>query len=119
MTGKSSAVMKIFRAISEMEREDYHACNLFRTSKNTLEAKQFFRLEADAREFINEAKKKNYLPTYKYLLDVEIDEFCFYKIHPEEQELDRFDAITIYKIHLPAFNNCIKLVKEYVILSNI
>jgi hypothetical protein len=113
------SIMKIYRAISEKERDDYYFCHYFRTSKNTLEAKQFFKSEADTLDFINKSRKKQYLPPYKYLLYIEIDEDCFYKIHPEEQILDGFEAITIYKFHLPAFNICIKLVSEHVILSDI
>jgi hypothetical protein len=107
--------VKFYRAVSAKERLDYKRSRLFRTSKNTLEAKQFFKSETGVLEFILESKKAGFLPPYKYLYHIYIDEICLSKINYDEQLLDGYAAITIRESHLQDFNNCVNLVRDYVI----
>jgi hypothetical protein len=104
--------MKLFRTVSEAERSDYNGSGIFRTSTNTLEAKQFFKSEIAVQEFIRSSKSQRYSPPYKYLFAIDIDEHCLNQISYDEQELDRFNAITISEEDLPQFNNCINFVEE-------
>ncbi len=104
--------MKLFRAVSRAERNDYNDIKTFRTSKNTLEAKQFFISEIAVNEFIRSSKSQKYSPPYKYLFSLDIDEHCLSLIPYDEQELDRFTAITIFEKDLPQFNKCISFVHE-------
>ena len=105
--------MKLYRTVSTNEFEDYTQFKQFRVARNTLEGKQFFKTEAGVKEFILDAKKQSYYPPYSHLLIVEVDSECLSNIQFDEQELDRFDAITIQEINLSAFNNCIKFVQLY------
>jgi hypothetical protein len=107
--------MKIYRAVSNKERRDYRKDQLFRTAKNTLEAKQFFKSEISAQEFIKESRIRKFSPPYKYLFHIEIDEECVSKIDYDEQILDGYTAITIQESRLPAFDKCITLVIEHAI----
>ena len=86
----------------------------FRTAKNTLEAKQFFKSKRAIKPYIAKAIKQKLSPPYKYLLVVDIDEDCLYKLNVDEQELDDFDALTVYKDELPDFNNCINFTEYHV-----
>ena len=105
--------MKLFRTVSKAERDDYNSNKKFRISRNTLEAKQFFKSEIAVEEFIRDSKLRHYSPPYKYLLSIDINEQCLNLISYDEQELDRFPAITIHENDLPQFNNCINFVDEY------
>lgn len=80
-----------------------------------MEGKQFFKSEEGAQEYIHGTRLRQYSPEYTYLLHVTIDEECLEKILYEEQELDRFKAITIHEGFLISFNKCIKFVKGYAI----
>lgn len=106
-------MIKLYRAVSALEFEDYRSQKKFRTSKNTLEAKQFFKSEEAVKEFIKDSKKQNYNPSYKYILLVLVDKQCLENSIYEEQELDRFLAITIHEADLPLFNKCIIFVESY------
>lgn len=105
--------MKLFRTVSTQEFNDYQKHKLFRVAKNTLEGKQFFKTEAGVREFITDANRRQYSPPYKYLLIVSVDKACLKSIPYDEQELDLFNAVTVYEEDLPAFNKCIKFVEHY------
>jgi hypothetical protein len=97
--------MIIYRAVSAGERQDYENNHLFRTAKNTLEAKQFFLSETGALEFIRECGIARFNPPYKWLLQIEIEEDCLCKIDFYSQTLDGYKAFTIHEGDLPDFNN--------------
>jgi len=80
-----------------------------------LEAKQFFKSEIAVQEFIRSCKSQRYFPPYKHLFTIDIDEHCLNQIPHDEQELDRFTAITISEVDLPQFNNCINFVEQHVV----
>lgn len=107
--------MKLYRAVSSKERQDYKDCQRFRTAKNTLEAKQFFKSEIGVLEFIKDSVAGKFSPPYKYLFQIELDEECLLKIEYDEQLLDGYKAITIQEQYLPDFNKCVTLAIENVI----
>lgn len=107
--------MKLYRTVSKAERDDYIHTGELRTAKNTLEGKQFFKSEIAVREFMSNSKLQRYSPPYKYLFILDIDEECLGSIDYDEQELDRFEAITIFEADLPQFNNCINFIEQNVI----
>jgi len=110
-----SYLMKLYRAISYRERQDYKKCKQFRTAKNTLEAKQFFKSETGVFEFIEDSLTGNFSPPYKYMYCIELDEECIAKIEYDEQILVGYKAITIQEQYLRNFNKCVKLAVENVI----
>lgn len=81
--------------------------------KNTLEGKQFFKEEAAVKEFVENAKQRNYQPPYQHVLVVQADEECMSRIGFCEQKLDGYDAITIRETYLNSFNRYIKFVEDY------
>ena|SRR5450432_1931547 len=107
--------MKLYRAISLKERLDYKKCKQFRTARDTLEAKQFFKSETGVFEFIKDSVTGNFYPPYLYVYCIEIDEECMSKIEYDEQILDGYKAVTIHEQYLPDFNKCVKLAIENVI----
>lgn len=107
--------MKLYRAISLKERLDYKKCNQFRTARDTLEAKQFFKSETGVLEFIKDSQTANFSPPYEYLYCIEVYEECMAKIEYDEQILDGYKAVTIQEQYLPDFNKCVKLAIENVI----
>ena len=104
-------MIKLYRVISQSEKDDFDS-NGFRTAKNTIEAKQFFKSKEATSHFANKAKLQQYYPPYKYLLIVNIDKEDFDIIQHTSMQLDSYDAISIHEDNLPAFNNCIKFVKQ-------
>jgi hypothetical protein len=104
--------MILYRAVSGDEYKDYRYNKKFRTARNTLEAKQFYKSERGVVEFVKDATKQSYRPPYKYILTITMDEGCLNELDPEIQELDRFEAITIHEQDLLAFNKCVKFVEE-------
>jgi hypothetical protein len=107
--------MRIYRTVSRVEMDDFRKHRLFRTARNTLEAKQFFKSETGVLDFIRESRRGHFYPPYEYIFHVDIDETCFSNITYAEQEIDRFKAITVQEEDLPRFNNCINFTGEYVI----
>lgn len=93
--------MTLYRAISNAENIDFRKDYQFRTARNTLEGKQFFKSEAAVREFASEALKRNYQPPYTSFLIINVDDDCIADISAYTQELDGFEAITISEDHLP------------------
>jgi hypothetical protein len=104
--------MKLYRTVSKAERDDYIHTGQLNTAKNTLEGKQFFKSDVAVREFISNSRLQRYSPPYKYLLVIDIDEESLESIDYDEQELDRFEAITIFEADLPRFNNCINFIEQ-------
>jgi hypothetical protein len=110
--------MKLYRAVSMDEYQDFSTDEVFRTTNHTLEAKQFFKSEMAVWEFVMAAIKQSYCPPYEYILTIDIDNQCFEAIGAELQNLDGHDAITIQEENLKRFNNCIIFVViQYVELS--
>ncbi len=105
----------LFRTVSTAEWNDFKKDNSFRTSRNTLEGKQFFKSEEAVLEYIRDTRLRHYSPEYTYVLKVTLSIECLEKIPYEEQELDRFKAITIHEDYLIRFNKCIKFADEYAV----
>ena len=99
--------MKLYRVVSKSEKNDYEALQLFRTARNTLEGKQFFKSDHAAKEFARIAEKRNYRPPYSFLYTVDLNDDCFNNFGLQSQTLDGFEAVTIKEDDLPAFNNCV------------
>lgn len=108
-------MITLYRTVSTAERDDFNKDGQFRTSRNTLEGKQFFKSEEAVADYIRDTKIRGYIPEYTYLLRIELEVACLDKIPYEEQELDRFKAITIHEDYLIAFNKCIKFTTEYAV----
>lgn len=105
--------MKLFRTVSDDEWNDYYSHKKFRTAKNTLEAKQFFKSETGVREYKRKADEIIFVPPYRHLLVVELDLRCLSTIPFDEQVIDDYDAITIAEDDLNNFNNCVNFVDRY------
>ena len=43
---------KLYRAVSKSEYDDWKTISIFRTAKNTLEAKQFFKTMIAVKDFV-------------------------------------------------------------------
>lgn len=108
-------MIHLYRTISTAERNDFNTDKHFRTSRNTLEGKQFFKSHEGLIEYIKDTQLRGYYPEYTYWLDVNIDTECLEAVPYEEQELDRFKVITIHEDFLPQFNKCVNFVEEYAI----
>jgi hypothetical protein len=105
-------MISLYRAVSQQEKDDYDNQQIFRTGKNTLEAKQFFKSRIAIKEFVAGSVLQNYDPPYAWLLIITINEDCFDETGHMEMRLDGYDAINIEEDHLPEFNNCVKFVKQ-------
>ena len=103
----------LYRAVSKGELDDWKESDLFRCIENTIEAKQFWESIEAARNFVNLSKRRKFYPPYFCILEIKINKDCFEQIKYESQELDRYEAITIYKIDLDQFNKCEKKIKQY------
>jgi hypothetical protein len=104
---------KLYRAVSKLEFNDWEKYKKFRTAKNTLEAKQFFKRSEAVDDFIFHSKLQNFSPPYQLVFEIDILKECLSKIKIYEIELDRFDAITVDEDDLLEFNKCIKFVNYY------
>jgi len=104
--------MTLYRAVSTDEYRDFKVDRNFRTAKNTLEAKQFFKSERAVLEFVKVAIKRAYRPPYKYILFINVDSQCLEAVDLQAQDLDGYDAITIQEDDLPSFNNCVTFTTE-------
>lgn len=110
MRDLNSKIVTLYRATSRAERNDYETYGQFRTARNTLEGKQFFKSEHAGREFARTAEERNYRPPYSFLFTIDIDEDCLNQFGLQPQILDGFEAITINEDDLPAFNNCVNFI---------
>ncbi|RYE31415.1 MAG: hypothetical protein EOP42_10620 [Sphingobacteriaceae bacterium] len=102
--------MKLYRAVSEEEMNDFILDKQFRTSKNTLEAKQFFKLKTNCIDFVKKAVLQEYNPQYKHLLTIEINEHFLQNSDYFNSLLDGYDAISIGEDDLLKFNYNVKFV---------
>ncbi len=59
--------MIIYRAVSRAEQPDIKQTGRFRTARNTLEGKQFFKTQAAIAYFVSQAESLHYKPPYRFL----------------------------------------------------
>lgn len=103
---------KLFRAISQAEKDDYDQTRLFNTGRNTLEAKQFFKSLTAVKQFVASAVIQEYNPPYLYLLTVTVNDDTFNHANPTNIKLDGYEAVNVAEDDLMAFNNCVIFVEE-------
>jgi hypothetical protein len=108
-------MIKLYRAISQQEKDDYDSQQIFRTGRNTLEAKQFFKSRVAVTQFVASSVLQAYDPPYKYLLIINIDEGCFNMTDHADMKLDGYDAVNINEDHLLNFNNCVRFVQQEIL----
>ena len=101
----------LYRAVSQQEKEDIELHKSFRISRNTLEAKQFFKRRMSVVQFVANSLIQQYEPAYVYLIKISIDDTCF-DTSKHIRKLDGYDAVHIDEEDLPAFNKCVKFVKQ-------
>ncbi len=109
--------MNLYRAVSRAEQRDIKQFRRFRTARNTLEGKQFFKTQAAISYFVIQAKSLHYRPPYRFLIEVNIEEPCLNSFVFDDQILDGFEAITINEDNLATFNNCVNF--EEIIINAI
>jgi hypothetical protein len=109
---KTKETIELYRVVSETEKNDYDKTGQFRTSRNTLEAKQFFKTIEAIEEFIANATIRKYHPNYSYLMFIKVDKERFEQLPHDELILDGFDAVNIYEDYLHDFNDCITFVES-------
>jgi len=105
-------ILHLYRIVSNAEKDDYNECQHFRTHKNTLEAKQFFKSVEAIDDFYSKASVRGYEPKYDCIFDIIVDEVKFNAMHRQEMILDGFDAVSIDELDLPEFNDCVIFVKQ-------
>ena len=101
----------LYRAVSQQEKKDIDLNKVFRTGRNTLEAKQFFKRRISVMQFVANSVVQQYDPIYAHLIIVGIDDTCFDSAG-HTQKLDGYDAVHIEEEDLQAFNNCVKFVRQ-------
>jgi len=101
----------LYRAVSQQEKEDIDTKGVFRVGRNTLEAKQFFKTRIAVLQFVANSVVQRYDPIYAFLIIVGIDDTSFDSAE-RTQKLDGYDAVHIEEEDLPAFNNCVKFVRQ-------
>ena len=102
----------LYRAISKLERDNFADGRKFRTAKNTLEAKQFFKSRTAVNQFVTSSVTQDYFPPYIYLLVIGLDETCFGQMEHTQMKLDGYEAVNVDEDHLEQFGNCVKFVRE-------
>ena len=102
--------LKLYRAVSQNEFEDWEKIKAFRTAKNTLEAKQFFKSLLAVKDFVSNSQIQKFSPAYSMILEIEILNDCLNSIQVFTTELDRFEAITVSENDLPGFNKCVQII---------
>ncbi|MFI5138685.1 MAG: hypothetical protein ACHQIM_12735 [Sphingobacteriales bacterium] len=107
-------MITLFRAVSQQEKEDYDTHLAFRTGRNTLEAKQFFKTRMAVTSFIDSSMEQNYDPACAHLMIVTVDDDHF-DIIQRTTKLDGYDAVHIDEDDLPDFNKCVIFVKQEVL----
>ena len=103
---------KLFRAISQSEKDDFDQTKVFRTGRNTLEAKQFFKSLTAVKQFVASSVIQAYNPPYLYLLIITIDHDLLKEANPTNMKLDGYEALNIAEDDLMPFNNCIIFVEQ-------
>jgi len=105
-------MVKLYRAVSKSEKDDYDDQHVLRTGRNTLEAKQFFKSREAVNEFVANARLQQYDPPYEYLLIISTNNLEFDDPIYTNMPLDGYEAISIHEDNLPTFNNYIKFVEQ-------
>ncbi len=105
-------IIRLYRAISQSEKDDFYIDQIFRTGKNTLEAKQFFKSRTAVSQFVERSVIQNYLPPYLYLLMINIDEECLNESNPTFMILDGFSAVNIEDVNLLSFSKSVIFVQQ-------
>jgi hypothetical protein len=103
---------KLYRAVSQAEKDDYEKSGVFRLARNTLEAKQFFKSRITVKQFVESSVLRTYNPPYLYLLTITVDADRLTMANPDHMPLDGYEALTIAEDDLTAFNNCVIFVEE-------
>ena len=98
--------MHLYRAMSHAEWTDYSSDYRFRTARNTLEGKQFFKSERAAREYKRKSVQQRFDPPYRHLVSIWVSADCIRGIDFEEQILDDFEAVTFEEADLPGLSDC-------------
>jgi hypothetical protein len=106
---------KLYRAISQAEKDDYDQQQRLLTGQNTLEGKQFFKSLTAVKQFVANSVLQDFDPPYVHLLTIRIDDDLFELANPEHMPLDGFEAVNVTEDNLDSFNNCIIFVKEEVL----
>ena len=104
--------MKLYRVISQAEKDDYEFTGQLRTATNTLEAKQFFKTRKAVNEYLENAISQDFQPVYVTLLIVDIEKSDFDTLQADEMALDGFLAVTVHEEHLNSLNSFIKFVTK-------
>jgi hypothetical protein len=107
--------MKLYRAVSQNEKSNYEQFHEFRTGRNTLEAKQFFKSRIAAINFVGRSVLQNYDPSYQYLLIIDMDDDCLNAHTHTNINLDGYDAISVEEDDLANFNICVRFVNEEIL----
>ncbi len=102
-------MIKLYRAVSQAEKDDYDQTKRFNIGINTLEAKQFFKSPVAVRQFVQRSVIQDYDPPYIYLLTITVNTDLLTQANPDDGLLDGFEAITIAEADLNAFNNVLYL----------
>jgi hypothetical protein len=105
-------MIKLYRAISQGEKDNFDLDRQFRTGERTLEVKQFFKSRKAVMSFVASSILQDYNPPYAFLLTVSINEDLLEESNPESMPLDGFEAISINEIDLESFNDCVIFVDE-------
>lgn len=87
-------MITLFRAVSQQEKEDYDERLIFRTGRNTLEAKQFFKTRTAVSSFVGDSIAQNYDPAYAHLMMITFDDDQF-DIAQRTRKLDGYDAVQL------------------------
>ncbi|RYY86833.1 MAG: hypothetical protein EOO15_13430 [Chitinophagaceae bacterium] len=99
--------MNLYRAMSAEEWADYASDFQFRTARNTLEGKQFFKTEWATREYVRKSVQRRFHPPYRHLVAFFVPLECIKGIEFEDQILDDFEAITFAEADLFKLSDCV------------
>ena len=88
-------VQKLYRAVSKAEFYDWNDTKEFRTARNTLEAKQFFKSYKAAVDFHNQSLLLNFDNPYVYIFEVHVFTTCINKLEVNHMSLDTHNALSI------------------------
>jgi len=108
-------LQKLYRAVSDAEYKDWENKSEFRTAKNTLEAKQFFKTEGAVRDFINQSYATALSFPYLFVMEIHVLKTCLENLNADYIKLDTHEAVSIDEDELPDFNKRITFVEGYAI----
>ena len=108
-------IQKLYRAVSNAEYKDWENTNEFRTAKNTLEAKQFFKTEVAVMDFIYQSNTTDLSSPYLFIIEIQVFKTCLENLKADYIKLVTHEAVSIDGDELPDFNKCITFVEGYAI----